>query len=1703
MSSEQGKEGQQQPNTFGFQINISAPSTTTTSVQSSNNNNNSNNSPEASSSHNRNNRNSFNTTYNPPHQWAHGQRHQSRPDVYNPTNPSLGWYQGREGGTASDDQDNGPKVPNPKRRYGYRKPNGSARRTRKKKTGYARKKSSFETGGRTGEKTTEDGGDGAKRVATENGGKEGDKVNKQVEEYVVDDCDDDDDDEEPVQKLSNQPTETLVNKESVVQHVQLPNNTTEIAIGAFAGCVNLKSIELPSGLLRIEPSAFLNCTSLRMLDVPGNVTSIGECAFYGSGLISILLPQKLELLSTSAIGNTKNLMSLAYPISVRYQSIGGNVSGHLCRCRKLLGALTSLVGDGYDRTNWEQQIAEPEKMPPIYGQTDIGEETETDVLDKVHNWLGRRFYSSPMHAWCYFGDWSPFTGNFPEHEMKKLWYHVIGHDTDTAFSCELAAEKAKLPDRIGMTALHILCCNPHLTAVVLGEFFKYLDEHGHDNDNSLLNLRDHYNNRPVDLYLKCRFLEIDVDGTLDGNQCKIAQLLKYKGLSKELSYDNLQCLRLLDVNLAESMSPEQVSQEGLSLFMSAAVTNCKVELIYFLIKEDYSSGEHSKLVNSRVNVYSQSTERTEPLSIQNLSYEQDQEAMDLMREALISPTVMIAMEDNNDVFFLEDIFEDDTAANKSSPWVERLKKSPLGRKRYLTTDDISVGGGTELTALIWKKIICVKVIEPVFCPKSTLPAPIVRYGSAGVQTRLEKDDDFQYLSSNEIYETSADEQEVELNQCISPLLANDLKAITQEDVDAMTKKAERNHTVQRFNLHTLYTMFGREDRSYMTHTMNTQQNNLYLAVLKTNVNVLGRNQTVLNNDLIVCYSDFKRAFQHIYLIQRNNIPCRSRYSHTRIDPCSLCSLYIADDLMRDTHFLVGEQAKKGIEQQARNQQLPPTTVIRNNTNYPVNFKDKSNHYYPVRVLNTSSLLLRKGKQPNITISPALHEMYRAMKKIGTNSDLLRLILREDACRKPSKRGFLLSFNFGITSQDVKSYKKTHLCGGTFPTLFGYNMLSDEVGRHILDFDNLCFKEVLPEMGLPSVFQAPQMSELETSINSEGVHVEDVRQKYSKMTRMALCKQNREMYKKYNFKQHEFTAPEAGTIAIYPLIGVVEPMNMLHPHIDSMNGYSTNYNHTITFSALFKMDDIKDEEVRNSMMRYFGKKDKVDWFHVVFIRYSRKVICDLYKPSSAANAIQKMIATSNCAAEKAILTFVMDKQYTDWDYDFLIKTPSVIGNLQRILLGHNPTVQTIEKFNLQKLTVNTDRKGSSYTYGRVITNKAAAVNKRCYDSSAADQTFSFAIHFHITKIDHYLVLAMLFTIYSSGPSLYIQALESLMRGSYRGQKRKSKLHNMKHLNVVGFCLLISKQMSYENKVCGRNSEIGSSTEQRSVHSNIKLPSTDVRETGRFETSFQLIKDRVARFWKNVENALSEKRNSFTKTFADVIYKECADMLRFLCTKRSPKSSIKCVYGTGEFTSMVFIQFAGVIGILPAECATFGHVSNMKTCGSLTFFHSYLGDPRMDKVTRKKAEYYNKRLHDISSKMKTNLSDKYTPDKIENIACEEKRSKRANDPIYLLRHRQKHYKALSEQNPDMHPPQYQAGLQNFFDVLFDKSKGRMCVCMARAHARNGTQITMTPIADYIIFDNTSGKVFYTDKVKRFMPYNAVVVGPGDDINLMPVE
>jgi len=183
-----------------------------------------------------------------------------------------------------------------------------------------------------------------------------------------------------------------------------PSVNTIIQMGAFYLCTSLLRVTIPDTVTRIEGDAFCNCNSLRFVRLPRNLEFIGDSVFYNcKSLEAVYLRPTLTHIGHEAFYNCKSLRS--FHVSERIDHIGHDVFGG---CDRLFAAL-----DG----NYNN--------------------------DEVNQWLLQRYANLPFHQAC----------------SSTLVTPLTVADCYQEHGIELATEV----DDEQMTALHILCLNPHAT----------------------------------------------------------------------------------------------------------------------------------------------------------------------------------------------------------------------------------------------------------------------------------------------------------------------------------------------------------------------------------------------------------------------------------------------------------------------------------------------------------------------------------------------------------------------------------------------------------------------------------------------------------------------------------------------------------------------------------------------------------------------------------------------------------------------------------------------------------------------------------------------------------------------------------------------------------------------------------------------------------------------------------------------------------------------------------------------------------------------------------------------------------------------------------------------------------------------------------------------------------------------------------------
>ena len=96
----------------------------------------------------------------------------------------------------------------------------------------------------------------------------------------------------------------------------LPYDMTSVDDNAFEN-YKMTSIVIPNSVTSIGSSACLDCSSLMSINIPNSVTSIGDSAFSNcSSLMSINIPNSVTSIGDSAFSNCSSLTSIVIPNSV-------------------------------------------------------------------------------------------------------------------------------------------------------------------------------------------------------------------------------------------------------------------------------------------------------------------------------------------------------------------------------------------------------------------------------------------------------------------------------------------------------------------------------------------------------------------------------------------------------------------------------------------------------------------------------------------------------------------------------------------------------------------------------------------------------------------------------------------------------------------------------------------------------------------------------------------------------------------------------------------------------------------------------------------------------------------------------------------------------------------------------------------------------------------------------------------------------------------------------------------------------------------------------------------------------------------------------------------------------------------------------------------------------------------------------------------
>lgn len=108
-----------------------------------------------------------------------------------------------------------------------------------------------------------------------------------------------------------------------INNVIIGDGVSNIYLGAFSGCENIKSVTLPNTLTTIEDMAFNNCRSLTSITLPESLVSIAEMAFANSQLKSVQIPCNVEEIGDGAFYGNDGCVITVDPDNKFYSSLDG------------------------------------------------------------------------------------------------------------------------------------------------------------------------------------------------------------------------------------------------------------------------------------------------------------------------------------------------------------------------------------------------------------------------------------------------------------------------------------------------------------------------------------------------------------------------------------------------------------------------------------------------------------------------------------------------------------------------------------------------------------------------------------------------------------------------------------------------------------------------------------------------------------------------------------------------------------------------------------------------------------------------------------------------------------------------------------------------------------------------------------------------------------------------------------------------------------------------------------------------------------------------------------------------------------------------------------------------------------------------------------------------------------------------------------
>ena len=238
----------------------------------------------------------------------------------------------------------------------------------------------------------------------------------------------------------------------VTEVIFAPSVTTTIKERAFYDCKSLVRITIPDHMTHIETFAFMSCDSLRFIRLSTNLVYIGYAAFYDcKSLEAVYLPPTITRIGDSAFRECALLRSFHMP------EISNDIGNQVFEgCKRLLATIN----------------------------IDVNLEEYEDEDDVVIQRLMQQYANLPFHQACFNTSVNPqrIQGCVQQHRIERATevddqqmtaLHILCANPHVTGDCiraylQLVPATASIQKHAGKTGLHILCTNPALAKVTDG-----------------------------------------------------------------------------------------------------------------------------------------------------------------------------------------------------------------------------------------------------------------------------------------------------------------------------------------------------------------------------------------------------------------------------------------------------------------------------------------------------------------------------------------------------------------------------------------------------------------------------------------------------------------------------------------------------------------------------------------------------------------------------------------------------------------------------------------------------------------------------------------------------------------------------------------------------------------------------------------------------------------------------------------------------------------------------------------------------------------------------------------------------------------------------------------------------------------------------------------------------------------------------------